>query len=197
MLLVRPAAGGLWAARTSLDALPLDRAMVDLAAFVLLGCVAWGWLALSATVVEAWRGIGRARRPWHLPGVVRRVVLAACGVALATGVAAPAVATSGASPRHLHGALLLTGLPLPDRAVVSRAAPTPRPRHTVVVRQGDSLWSIAQRHLPPDAAARAIVRRWQAIYAANRALLGPNPDVIEPGQRLHLPPDDPPRKDRP
>jgi hypothetical protein len=197
VLLVRPAAARVWCARTSLDAMPLDRAVVDLAACALVGCAAWAWLALSATVVEAWRGVSLCRRPGGMPRVVRRMVLAACGVALASGVAAPAVATGGGSPRHHHGAVLLTGLPLPDRAVVSRATSTPRPMHRVVVRPGDSLWAIAERDLPPDAPTGTIVRRWHAIYAANRTLIGPDPDVLEPGQRLRLPSHAPPRKDRP
>ena len=69
--------------------------------------------------------------------------------------------------------------------------------HRVVVRPGDSLWAIAERDLPPDAPTQTIVRRWHAIYVANRTLIGPDPDVLEPGQRLRLPPHAPPRKDRP
>ncbi|WP_331526375.1 LysM domain-containing protein [Nocardioides sp.] len=56
----------------------------------------------------------------------------------------------------------------------------------VVVRPGDSLWSIAEADLPPGAPDRAVVSRWHAIYAVNRALVGPDPDLLEPGQRLHL-----------
>ena len=186
-LLLRPEACRAWAARGSLDAMPLDRALTLLAACALLGSVAWTWLALTATVVEAWRGVAAVRRrPWHPPDVVRRVVLAACGVALASGVLAPAGASDGAAEhRHLHGAALLNGLPLPDRAVAPRPAdPTPAP--SVIVRPGDSLWAIAERDLPPGAPERAVVSRWHAIYAANRAVIGPDPDLLEPGQRLLL-----------
>jgi nucleoid-associated protein YgaU len=33
----------------------------------------------------------------------------------------------------------------------------------------------------------AIDRRWREIYAANRAVVGPDPDLIRPGERLRLP----------
>jgi hypothetical protein len=189
VLLARSAAAQLWAPGD----LPLDVALVDASACVVLGCAAWAWLALTAGVVEAWRGLGTAPQlPWRPPAGVRRVVLAACGVALASGVGAPARAADEPPHRHVRGVALLSGLPLPDRAVAPSRTPRPRTPATAVVRPGDSLWSIATRDLPSDASDRAVTRRWLAIYAANRSLIGPDPDVIEPGQRLHLP-----RKDRP
>jgi hypothetical protein len=192
MPLATPRAERLWAAHASLGAQPLDVALVDVSSCVVVLCAAWAWVALTATVVDAWRGVTTpGRGPCRLPDGVRRVVLAACGVALASGMAAPAGAADGASHRHLHGIALLSGLPLPDRAVAPRR-PSGRAGRTVVVHPGDSLWSIAEHDLPPDAPERAVVRHWHAIYAANSSRIGPDPDVIEPGQRLHLP-----GKDRP
>jgi hypothetical protein len=180
----------LWASRAELGTLPLDVVLVEMCACVLSLCAAWASVALTAAVVDAWRGsVTLRRRPWHLPAGVRRVVLAACGVALASGITAPVRAADGRTHRHLDDIGALTGLPLPERAVAPR--PATSPRRTVVVRRGDSLWSIAERDLAPDATDRAVARRWHAIYAANRDLVGPDPDLIEPGQRLHLP-----RKDR-
>jgi hypothetical protein len=176
----------------SLAELPLDRALVDLAALILLGCLAWGWLALTVTVVEALRGAGtgipRIGIPLRLPHGVRRLVLGACGVALVSGLAQPALAAGGpARTHHERGLTALVGLPLPDRAVVPASA-SPR---AVVVRPGDSLWSIAARDLRPDALATDVASRWHAIYAANRGVIGPDPDLLEPGQRLLLPRKDP------
>jgi nucleoid-associated protein YgaU len=57
----------------------------------------------------------------------------------------------------------------------------------VVVRRGDTLWGIAARHLGPDAPMSAIAAEWPRWYAANRTLIGPDPDVILPGQRLRAP----------
>jgi len=191
VLLAWPGPRQLWSS-PSLQALPLDVALADVSACVVTGCAVWAWLGLTAAVVDAWRGVGDAgRRPWHLPRCVRRAVLAACGVALASGVTAPATAADGASHGHHHGVAALSGLPLPDRAVAPRRSRASASR-IVVVRRGDSLWSVAERDLGRGAPRRAIVRRWHEIYAANRHLIGPDPDVIEPGQHLHLP-----RKDRP
>lgn len=57
----------------------------------------------------------------------------------------------------------------------------------VVVRRGDSLWDIAARHLGPDASAADIAAEWPRWYVANRSLVGPDPDLIRPGQRLRPP----------
>jgi nucleoid-associated protein YgaU len=58
----------------------------------------------------------------------------------------------------------------------------------VGVRPGDSLWAIAARHLGPDATDAQIAAEWPRWYAANRAVIGDDPDIIEVGQQL-LPPD--------
>jgi nucleoid-associated protein YgaU len=57
----------------------------------------------------------------------------------------------------------------------------------VVVRGGDSLWSIAADRLPPDSSAADIDSAWRAWYFANERVIGDNPDLIQPGQLL-LPP---------
>jgi hypothetical protein len=199
-LLARPSVADGWAALGAPDRLPLDRALADLAGLVLLGCTAWAWLALTTTVLEAARGGEPGpRRPWHLPGGVRRLVLVACGLALASG-ASPALADGHGHPeqhasRHRHGVAVLAGLPLPDRAALpargSDADPVHRSRRRgriVEVVRGDSLWSIAARDLAAGASDALVDARWHAIYAANRAVIGPDPDVVEPGQRLRLPP---------
>jgi len=93
--------------------------------------------------------------------------------------------------------------PIPDWASESAlAAPTPTTMPTVqpvataapttavrdyVVQRGDSLWSIAARHLGPDATAAQIAIAWPQWYAVNRQTVGPNPDLIKPGQRLVVP----------
>jgi nucleoid-associated protein YgaU len=57
----------------------------------------------------------------------------------------------------------------------------------VTVRPGDSLWAIAQRALPPPATDDDIDTAWHAWYVANIAVVGDDPDMIQPGQVL-LPP---------
>jgi hypothetical protein len=201
-MLVLPGVASLWAGRAALASLPPDVLLPRLSACVLLGCACWAWLALTATVSDAWRG---ARSPgrwsWACPSGVRRVVLAACGVALASGAVTPAHADHADHAdvhHHQHGLGVLRGLPLPERAVARRRSSSTvhaRPGRVVAVHPGDTLWAIAERDLPAGATDHDIARRWQAIYAANRRSVGTDPDVIRPGQHLHLPPL--PRKDRP
>ena len=57
----------------------------------------------------------------------------------------------------------------------------------VVVEAGDCLWHLAAADLPRDAGPAEIAARWQAIYRLNRAVIGADPDLIHPGQRLVLP----------
>ncbi|GAA1852273.1 hypothetical protein [Myceligenerans crystallogenes] len=66
---------------------------------------------------------------------------------------------------------------------------------TVVVAEGDSLWSIAAAQLAarakgpgtgPPRPAR-VARETAAWYAANRDVIGPDPDLVRPGTVLHPP----------
>ena len=76
----------------------------------------------------------------------------------------------------------MAGLPLPERA----EGPARRPAVDVVVRAGDSLWAIAARDLGPRATDPEIARRWHQVYRANRPSIGPDPDLLHPGQVLRL-----------
>ncbi len=169
---------------------------------------AWIWLITTITVVEAAHG---PERPVVALGPVRRLVLAACGVALASGAL---TVPAGAAPGHADRTdaptsapqRVLDGLPLPDRASIrgsaeppaappGTAAPAQPVAHrpparagTVVVRAGDSLWSIAAATLPPGASDGQVDLRWREIYAANRTAVGTDPDAIRPGLRLAWPP---------
>lgn len=156
-----------------------DELLVRLGAAVGSLAAGWLWLVTVAALVEAGQG-------WHAPGVpaaVRRAVLAACGVAVVAGLASPA----GAVGRHDRPqtavsvvAHAIAGLPLPDRAD-GPAHPRPRVGHDVVtVHAGDSLWSLADQHLGAG-------DRWPEIYALNRSVVGADPDLIQPAQRLRLP----------
>jgi nucleoid-associated protein YgaU len=122
------------------------------------------------------------------------LVLVACGVALAGGMAPLTHASEGAdSPGSDSSSGLVVGLPVPDRTAVvaptaaSPAAPFRVSARRVVVAPGDSLWSIAARRLPPEAPSDAVEALWREIYAANAAAIGPDPDLIRPGMRLQVP----------
>ena len=78
----------------------------------------------------------------------------------------------------------------PPHGDPNAAAPTQpsddRPE-SVIVRGGDSLWSIAADHLPPNPTDADIDTAWRAWYVANDDVIGDDPDLIQPGQQL-LPP---------
>jgi resuscitation-promoting factor RpfA len=106
--------------------------------------------------------------------------------------------------------------PAPDRASSSRAAtrdssgsrsatPRPKPRtwpsptgtvhrsdrtmvdDTIVVRRGDTLWSLASRHLGPGASDAEIATEWPRWFTMNRHVIGADPDHLLPGERLRPP----------
>ncbi|WP_199904975.1 LysM peptidoglycan-binding domain-containing protein [Nocardioides sediminis] len=189
--------------------------LVAVCALALLVSAAHLWLVTTATTI----GLVRGRTPRDAGGLARRLVLVACGAAVVAGVSGPAVAGQGGGDR-------LAGLPLPDRATAGapaagevamrtprpgRATPTAAPARAlhrapgtvdgraddrVVVREGDSLWSIAAARLPRSAGPGEVDRAWRAVYAANRAEVGTDPGLIRPGQRLHVPPLGDARDDR-
>ena len=197
-----------WLVAAAEPATDFPTALVDLMALAGAATSVWLWLLTGLTALDAARGQGGRSRA-GVPVGVRRVVLAACGVALASGLAVPAHADDG-HPRPS----VLTGLPLPDRPTtldtlglafrLAEATSHPAPAHphevphdhhevpvpgsTVVVQPGDTLWDIAARHLPPAAGSDAIGRACAALYDLNRAVIGDDPDLIHPGQRLRLPP---------
>ena len=51
---------------------------------------------------------------------------------------------------------------------------------THTVREGDTLVRIARQYFKNDS-------KWEAIYAANRALIGPDPDKLKLGMKLTIP----------
>ena len=85
-----------------------------------------------------------------------------------------------------HGALLPPDAALvaspPDAAVLqtSAVAPVASAGHTVVVREGDTLISIAREQLGASS-------RWRELYEANRATLGSSPGPLTAGTQLVLP----------
>ena len=57
----------------------------------------------------------------------------------------------------------------------------------VVVMAGDSLWSIAARHLGTGADDAEVAAAWPRWWEANRHTVGEDPDLLLPGQRLVVP----------
>ncbi|CAN5283500.1 hypothetical protein BH20ACT5_BH20ACT5_22980 [soil metagenome] len=74
-------------------------------------------------------------------------------------------------------------LPASDpRAPGTDASPDP-----AVVVPGDTLWAIAAESLPAGAGNAQIATSVSSWFLANRAVIGPDPDLIFPGQLLHPP----------
>ena len=159
---------------------------------------AWGAAGLLLTAVGGLPG---------LPGAVARTVSrallperlrATAALALGMGllVAGPAAAAPATPPGPPDWPGTTTGAPAPPDGPSDRAAAAPpaaaADQHVVV--PGDCLWRIARAHLdrtgppPADAATAEAVADW---WSANAEAIGPDPDLIHPGQVLQAPPVDP------
>lgn len=71
--------------------------------------------------------------------------------------------------------------PFPGPGPAPAPAPPAPAGRLYMVKRGDTLSGIAKSHY-------GAASRWRDIYAANRAVIGPNPNLIHPGQALTLPP---------
>lgn len=111
------------------------------------------------------------------------------GPAPSTGSAAPADASTG-HPRTA----VWSSAPADDTAGTGAAPHSPTTPTApaddggaVVVQPGDTLWSIAARHLPAGSDDATIAATWPRWHAANVAVVGDDPDVLRPGQVLVVP----------
>ena len=122
----------------------------------------------------------RAPDHHHLMSVISLAVsLLAVALAALALARAPRAVTLYAPPPAASATAAVPGSP-PVIAPPAPARPRPAPVSRYVVRPGDSLWTVAAGHYGTG-------RDWTRIYAANRTTVGPDPDVIRPGQRLVIP----------
>jgi hypothetical protein len=90
-------------------------------------------------------------------------------------------------------ALALCAAALAAWPAVAQAQAAPAKKDTqqvaerVVVRPGDSLWTISSERLGADATPQQIAEEAERIYALNRDRIGPDPDVLFPDQELSVP----------
>jgi nucleoid-associated protein YgaU len=103
---------------------------------------------------------GAGQRAWQYAGTFGDGTCSVRGLPVDIDVADSAVlATTGTGPNTDPGGH-------PDQ-------------QTYIVQPGDTLSGIAAKlHVPGG---------WQALYKLNRDVIGPNPDVITPGEKLKLP----------
>lgn len=154
--------------------------LVTAATWLLLAALGWLLLLVLAVVVEALSDGRWQPARWTLaPLSWRRALLALVVSLLATCGLSPAHADAPAAP---SATTALEGLRLPSRPAGSLEPAAP----IHVVRPGDSLWAIAQ-DLLPHASAAEVARLIARLHEQNRAVIGADPDVLVPGQRLVLP----------
>ena len=185
-LSVRPTAGPL----------AFENLLVDVAELVAFGAAGWLCVATALAVVAEVRGAGSLAARLS-ERITPRFVAAVIGLVIG-GTAGLAPITASAADDATTTRPDISGLRLPDRpSVTARSVPTREPgddRSVVTVRSGDSLWRVAAERLPPGADDAAIARACKRWYAANRAAIGPDPDLLMPGTRLEPPTDDRERK---
>jgi hypothetical protein len=170
-----------------------DTVVVCLAG-VLAGLVwCWGALGLLLTAAGTLPGLagalGRALTRRLLPRGAQRAAALALGVGL-NATLMTGTALAGPAPPA----------PVPDWPAASTSAPAPppvpdwpAPRTAGVhrVRPGECLWDIADERLragtgrdPTNAEIAAAVHAW---WRTNASVIGPDPDLLLPGQVLHPP----------
>ena len=181
-----------------------------LSAAGLLAWAVWAWgslglvLTAAAAVPGALGGAARLLLRGVLPAGARRTAALALGVGL--GVAGPLVVpATGLPPLPVAAAAPADAVPdwpasapaVPDWPASGAAAVPDWPDASAVgaahvVLRGDCLWHIAEGRLgdqlgrsPTDAEVAAAVRAW---WTANADVIGPDPDLLLPGQVLRPPP---------
>lgn len=80
--------------------------------------------------------------------------------------------------------------PAPEPGLLSRPSSRQEISHDdagVVVKGGDSLWSLAASRLGPFATDVEVALMWPKWYAANLTVIGGDPSVLTPGQVLRPP----------
>jgi len=172
-------------------------AVVLCLADVLAGLVwAWGVLGLVLTAAGTLPGVvgavGRLIGRVALPASARRAAALVLGVGIGLGgplltgtaLAAPLVATSS-GPAVPDWPVATAG----TTAVPDWPASTPAAAHVVV--RGDCLWTIAADRLQTDRGRTAtdaeIAAAVQAWWRVNAGVIGPDPDLLLPGQVLQAP----------
>jgi uncharacterized membrane protein YeaQ/YmgE (transglycosylase-associated protein family) len=154
--------------------------------------------------------------PGRLGRLVDTVITVGLAGALVGGPIVPAAAARAAAPAAVSHQIP-SGAPLQWPGLPARPAPHPHPsthrapqhraasvglvsaaprrgrghghgpEQLVTVHSGDSLWSLAAARLGPASTAEQIAAAWPRWYARNRDVIGADPSLIVPGQRLRPP----------
>ncbi len=167
------------------------------------GAWLWGALGLLLTALSGLPGaagaVARVLTRCVLPAGARRTAALALGVGLVAGGPVLTGCTTGPVTQAVVVAAAQSPVadwpapapPAADRPAAVPDWPSPAPGEHVVVR-GECLWDIAEDDLtrragaiPTDAEVAAAVSAW---WQANATVIGPDPDLLLPGQVLRPPP---------
>lgn len=209
-------AGTLASAQRTADTAGPDVLVMSAAGLLAWAVWGWGAFGLALTAASALPGMlgGGARRALHviLPAGARRSAALALGLGL--GVAGPLLGTAAlltptaasadtwtaaGGGSALDWPVSPTALPVPDRPATTGFQPGPSfdwpaahpaaDAHVVV--RGECLWHIASDRLlaqhgrtPTDSEVAAATHAW---WQANADVIGPDPDLLLPGQVLSPP----------
>jgi nucleoid-associated protein YgaU len=211
-------AGALGSPQRTADTVGPDALVVSSASLLAWAVWAWGAVGLALTAATALPGVlgGAARLLQHvvLPAGARRSAALALGIGL--GVAAPLLGTATGLPVLTSAAAASSESAVPDWPAGAPASPAAVPDSSSpatatqtaavvpdwpagpdvsgahVVVGGDCLWHIAAARLldqlgrpPSDGEVATEVRAW---WTANADVIGPDPDLLLPGQVLRPPP---------
>ncbi|GAB3532892.1 LysM peptidoglycan-binding domain-containing protein [Arthrobacter tecti] len=109
----------------------------------------------------------------------------------AAEAAAPSPLWAAAGETHVPEPLWQPTAPPADGGLLVKADRTAGPSSAntaeVIVQPGDSLWSIAAKHLGPTASEAEVAKAWPQWFAANKQVIGEQPDLLLPGQVLYAP----------
>jgi nucleoid-associated protein YgaU len=181
--------------------------------WILLAVLAAGVLATLAALLPGTPGRLADVIARHVtPRSVRRIVHLLVGVSMAATMTATAIAPGAAmaatprlaggipitAPAQISFASPLPPLGEPVGPVTESSATPPLPQlptstttattpHDVTVHPGDTLWELAARTLGRHTDPESIAKTWPRWWAANRAVIGANPDLLLPGEVLHPP----------
>ncbi|KUM41665.1 LysM peptidoglycan-binding domain-containing protein [Arthrobacter sp. EpRS71] len=106
------------------------------------------------------------------------------------GSVPPYIDDGHASDVRIHDPRWQPQPPMIDPGLLSRQSTrttTLSGEAAVVVKDGDSLWSIAASRLGPFATDLDVALTWPRWYSANRTVIGSDPAVLLPGQILQPP----------
>ena len=156
-------------------------AVTGLAAWAIWAWGALGLLLTAASVVPGTVGVAAGSL---LRGLLPAAARHGAALALGVGVALPVLLTLPGGGARPVLAAAVSAATVPDW-------PAEQPDDAHVVVRGDCLWDIAADRLlasgpgPTNAEIAAAVQAW---WSVNADVIGPDPDLILPGQVLRSPP---------